>query len=177
MVCRQSGRPDHATVTEASKMPTAFKKHPIQTIHARGQLGLAMVLWHGCEIDKFKEQGRPEERWYAAVAPVLPLDKHEMAFRNGVAAGERAPYFFVPANDPLGIPVSYVDLRNIWSVKQSLLVDRIATLSDPGLHSLYSHLFGFLTAMTLASSTACPHCSKPVSLADLVVRPEGEVPR
>jgi hypothetical protein len=51
--------------------PEGFKGARI--VHAKAQVGEVMVLWHDCQIDKFENQGKPREKWFAAIAPVRPL--------------------------------------------------------------------------------------------------------
>ena len=72
-VSRLQGRPKNATVNPATEVPSAFKKGH-ENILARAGLSPGVVLWPNCQIDKLLNQGRPEEKWFAGVAPVLPID-------------------------------------------------------------------------------------------------------
>lgn len=46
---------------------------------------------------------------------------------------------------------SYVDFRWIWSVRRSLLIDRLACLSPTYLELMYERLEHFLTRRTLTT--------------------------
>lgn len=158
-ICRKQSAPRHATVNLVSDVPSAFKKG-LEFILARGELGLAMVLWPDCQLEKFENQKRPEDRWFAGVAPVLPMDPRlPPDVRPSVRDQRRRMYFYVPSNEPLGIPESFVDLRHIWSVKQSILTNRVATLSLPARSALYQQLFTFLTYLKPKTSARCPECA------------------
>ena len=124
-VCRKQGGPHQAKVHLADQLASAFQKGS-EFILARSELGLAMVLWPDCQLDKFMNQGRTEDRWFAGVAPVLPMDPRlPPDTRQSVRDHLRKMYFYVPANDALEIPESFVDLRHIWPVKQSVLTNRV----------------------------------------------------
>jgi len=143
----------------ASALKGAFKG--IEAVHARAQLGLGMVLWHDCQIDKFKNQERPPEKWFAAIAPILPLKDFDAESAGVVKEGRRRAFFFVPAFPDIGITEdSYVDLRHIWSLKQSLLIDRMGTLSPSARMDLYAHLFTFLTQRAYGRDVQCAHCGQ-----------------
>lgn len=116
----------------------------IQSVHAAAQLGTVMVLWHDCQIDKFENQRRPPEKWFTAVAPVLPIPTGDAG--QAIAAGTRRAFFPLPAYPAIGLnQPSYVDLRHVWPVKQSLLTERKGALSNAAKQALYAHLFTFLT--------------------------------
>jgi len=67
----------------------------------------------------------------------------------------------------IGIPnPMYVDLRHIWPLKQSLLRDRIGTLSSPARGDLYAHLFSFLTQRSLANEVKCAQCGQMTPVVD-----------
>ena len=135
-------------------------------IHAKAQVGLVMVLWQDCQIEKFENQGKPPEKWFAAVAPLHRLP--EGTAGENIARGARRAFFPVPAYPAIGIATNgYVDLRHIWPVKQSLLVKRVGTLSIPSRNALYGHLFTFLTQRSIATNLHCPSCSAALS-QDLV---------
>jgi hypothetical protein len=165
-LCRIQGGPHRATVDNIAEVPSAFKKGQ-EYILARAELSLGIVLWPDCQIDKFKEQRRPEDRWFASIAPVLPMDPRLPELqRQSVREQRRRAYFYVPANEPLGIPESYVDVRHIWPVKQSALKDRLATLSVDARAALYHHLFVFMTYLRPKESARCSACGAALSLAD-----------
>jgi hypothetical protein len=135
-----------------------------ETIGARAQLGLGMVVWHDCQIDKFESQGKPATKWFAAIAPVVPLQEADAAAAEAVRAGRRRAFFYLPAFTQIGIEKdSYVDLRHVWSLRQSLLVDRRGTLSPNARMALYAQLFTFLTQRSYESEIQCVHCGKQTS--------------
>lgn len=118
-----------------------------------------MVLWPDCQLDKFLNQNRPEDHWFAGVAPVLPMEPRlPPEVQQEVREGVRRMYSWVPANDPLGVPESYVDLGHIWSVKQSILKDRVAGLSADARTALTERLYAFLTYQRLKTAAHCPEC-------------------
>ncbi len=146
-----------------------------ELIHAQARLGMAMVLWHDCEIDKFEEKEKPKEDWFAAVAPVLPLSLIQQADqRERVVAGDRIQLFPLPPLEPVNLPDSFVDLRHIWSVKQTLLTDRVASLGDVGRNALYEHLFTFLTRNRIRETVLCPACLATIKSADVFEAVAGE---
>lgn len=157
-ICRKQGRQHQATTHLLEALPSAFKKGH-ESILAVAAIGLVMVVWPDCQIDKFQNQNRPEDRWFAGVAPVLPLTPTlPPDVQQQVRDGLRRMYSWVPPNEPLGIPESYVDLRHIWSVKQSLLTERAAGLSVDARAALVERLYAFLTYMRPKASVQCPHC-------------------
>ena len=94
-----------------------------EEIHAAAQTDLAMVLWSDCEIDKDELRGKPPEKWFTAIAPVLSIDKnfhpeHAAPVRDGL----RRQFFSVPNLEHKGeVKDYYVDLRYIWSVKRAIV--------------------------------------------------------
>lgn len=65
---------------------------------------------------------------------------------------------------------SYVDLRHIWPVRQSLLKARLATLSDLARLALFDHLFSFLTRKRLRDSILCPSCHEKIEAGTCSMR-------
>jgi hypothetical protein len=157
-ICKKQGGPHQAKTHVVEDLPAAFRKGP-ESILAQADRGLAIVLWPDCQLDKFKNQGRPEDKWFAGIAPVVPMEARlSEEVREQVRGGIRRMYSFVPANPPLGIPESYIDFRHIWSVKQTLLRDRVGALSDSAREALMERLFAFFTYRHLKSSLSCPSC-------------------
>lgn len=62
------------------------------------------------------------------------------------------------------IPESYIDLRHIWSVKQSTLATRVIGMSAIARSSLFEHLFTFFTRKMLDAAPTCPTCGTQVPL-------------
>lgn len=157
-ICRTQGGPHQAAIHKATELASAFKKGS-ELILAKAELSLAMVLWPDCQLDKFMLQGRPEERWFAGVAPILPMEPRlPVTVRQSVREQRRRMYFYVPPNEALGIPESFVDFRHIWSVKQSTLTPRVAAISLAARSALFQQLFVFLTYLKLKDSVDCPNC-------------------
>jgi hypothetical protein len=167
-VCRPSDRskPEgKATYAPVGTVKPPFKD--IETVFAKAQLGLGMVLWHDCQIDKFENQQKPPEKWFAAVAPLVPLQEHDQDASTAVREGRRRAFFFVPEYPAIGIPKPmYVDLRHIWPLKQSLLGNRIGTLSMQARGNLYAHLFSFLTQRSLGNEVKCVKCGEMTPVID-----------
>jgi hypothetical protein len=111
-ICRPQGG-TRAAYNPATAVPSAFKKGR-EAIHASGAVSVGMVLWHDCEIDKGMNQGKPVEKWFTAVAPVLPISNfNRPSDQDGLRLGRRRMYFYVPENAPLDVPEGYVDLRYV----------------------------------------------------------------
>jgi len=98
-------RPDNRTASSgkafygaatALKRPLAWALDP-EYIHGICWNGLAMVLWHGCQIDKWKNQERKnaDAVAFAAIAPIIQLDRYEPAEKRAdVSAGKH--YLVLP---------------------------------------------------------------------------------
>lgn len=161
-VCRPDDRskPEgKARYAPATDLKPPFKG--IELVLAKAQLGLGMVLWHDCQIDKFENQQKPPDKWFAAVAPVIALQQTDALAAQAVKEGRRRAFFYLPAFPAIGLAQeSYVDLRHIWPMKQSLLSDRKGTLAPTARTDLYSHLFSFLTQRQLGPDVTCTHCGK-----------------
>jgi hypothetical protein len=173
-----SGKAFYGSVADLKKpLPWA---HEPEYIHGISWEGLAIVLWHGCQIDKWKnralEAGEDtSERSFAAIAPVIGLENFQPADkRHEVTGGQHYSYFPLPAFTvgARDIPEGYADLRHIWSVRQSLLVDRLASIADTARFSLYEHLFTFFTRFRLDVDRACPTCGASVPLMAVAEREE-----
>lgn len=132
---------------------------PYRFLHATGSVGLAMVVWPDCQIDKDKNQKRAERKWDVGVAPIRPLSSlgpQADALAGKIFRFERAQWFPV-AGSPEWEP-GFVDLRYIWTVRYSLLSDRAAALSADVKRALQLHLFWFQTEAKV-QSVSCPECS------------------
>jgi hypothetical protein len=164
---------------EDLKNPPPWSLEP-EFVHGVSWEGLAIVLWHGCQLDKWKNQGADQNRLakaFAGVAPILPLDKIQPPeYRQEVVARKHSSFFPLPAFTvgERQIPESYVDLRHIWSVRQSALVAKMAGLSDAARLSLYEHLFTFFTRFRLDADPVCPTCGTAVPLQMAAEEEAGE---
>jgi hypothetical protein len=137
------------------------KQH--EEIHFKAAVSHAMVLWDDCQIDKLGNTGRGKEKWFAAVAPVLPAGPLQVG-KQAAMEGRVRRFFPLPSDPTRGVREdSYVDLRHIIPVRYSLLESRRkASLSDESRLALMAHLFTFLTSMRVPD--ACSKCGEPVGL-------------
>jgi hypothetical protein len=138
------------------------RRRGVEFLHARFKLGIGIVVWPDCQIDKRKNQGKPEKDWFAAVAPVIPLTELPMDLHDRVRAFNRAQWFPLLALPP-DLPESYVDLRYIWPVRYSLLADRIIALSEAARRAFSIHRFWFDTEVRVRAELDCPHCHMPIN--------------
>jgi hypothetical protein len=151
-ICRPSNakaRDGKARYGDASKVERAFKKTKDrrEIVHARAGLGLGIVLWHSCEIADYVRRGE-ERKAVVGVAPIFSMvERLPEPHRKPVRGLQRSAMFPLPPLDVGGTSYgeAYVDFRLIWSVKQSLLTQRLASLSETYLQSMYNHLMLFLT--------------------------------
>ena len=143
------------------------KRRSVEFLHAKfgPELGLGIVVWPDCQIDKRKNQRRPEKEWFAAVAPVVPLEKLASSLHDKVKSFDRPQWFPLPAREPEPAQDSYVDLRHIWPVRYSLLADRVIALSETAKRAFKEQRFWFDTEVRLQPEVECPHCHKSVDSA------------
>ena len=151
LVCR----PHHATSDDGQARykpadkwadPAAFNRGRRELTHFPTELGLALVLWHDCELDKFEKKGKPPSSWFAGVLPILSMANMDAENIQRTQELQKTSAFPLPAAPELGIAEpSYVDFRHILPVKQSLLKARKGTLSTQMRNALYAHLFRFFT--------------------------------
>jgi hypothetical protein len=59
-------------------------------LHVRFSMGLGIVVWPDCQIDKGKNQKRPEREWFAAIAPVFPITQLDSSLHDKVRTFGRA---------------------------------------------------------------------------------------
>ena len=108
------------------------------------------AVWHGCEIDDFLHRNQPQKAW-VGVAPIFRMADRipQEPAREAVRSRQRSAFFPLAPLEvgSFRLGEAYVDFRLIWSVKQSILTNRLATLSETVRHSLYAHLFFFLTRL------------------------------
>ncbi len=137
-----------ARYADASKVDRAFKKRDMkENVHAKAGLGPGMVLWHSCEIADYVRRGQ-ERKAVVGVAPIFSMDERlPEPHREPVRELRRSAMFPLPPLNIGGTSLgeAYVDFRLIWSVKQSILTERLACLSEGYLQSMYHHLLLFLT--------------------------------
>lgn len=133
----------------------------LQFIHAKGAVGFGMVVWPDCQIDKGKNQQKPEREWVVGIAPVKPLKDLKPELAQKIFDFERAQWFPLAAHEP-DWDDSYVDLRYIWTVRYGLLADRVTAITENTKRALQLHLFWFQTEARLPESVACPHCANEI---------------
>lgn len=169
----------NARAAEKGATPKPFANGP-EAIHAIGGTNAAVVLWHGCEIDKFLRKRKPRSA-FVGIAPLftyqerVPNPEHQAAIREL----RKLDLFPVPAFNSGGLEVSegYVDLRYIWSVRQQHVAEqsrRVATMSDTLRSAFFYHLFTFFTRSQFRESVTCPHCASSIALDALAVGVEDE---
>ncbi len=147
------------------------KRRAVEFIHAKGFVGLGIVVWPDCQIDKLKNQNRPEKDWFAAIAPVQPMSRLPVEVHEHIQSFNRAQFFPLPAAPPDIAEPSYVDLRYIWPVRYALLSNRVITLTDEARSAFNLHRFWFDTELRLAP-LPCPHCGETIDVHDML-RPDG----
>lgn len=149
--------PGKARYERLEKLKMPFRKTG-EFIHLRAPVvGPAIVLWHDCQIDKFEEQGKSEEKWFAAVAPVVPMRNMDGDAVQAVRDGKRRAFFWMPKNAASGVPEeSYADLRHILPFRQIFLMERRkGALSDTVRRALHLHLFTFFTQRAFNETVTC----------------------
>lgn len=176
IICRPNDRTatsGKAQFSSSGLTPKAGQPHwqpETEFIHAAARNAYGIVMWHDCQIDSWLNKGRAnaEQAAFAGVAPVLPLAGLPPTLHDGIRKGDHRTFFFLPpfAIGDVTLPESIVDVRYIWSIKQSLLTPRLASISDTARLSLYGHLFTFLTRKRLSIERKCVHCGSPMSLDD-----------
>ena len=152
-ICRPSNaqaRKGSARYNEASGVSDAFRRtrDGREYIHATAGCGPGIVLWHDCEIDDYLRRNQPQKA-VVGVAPIFTMADRvpQDQAREAIRSRRRSALFPLAPLEVGGLRFgeAYVDFRLIWSVKQSTLTKRLATLSETVRHSLYEHLFLFLT--------------------------------
>jgi len=135
------------------------KKDPREIVHAIANRGPVLVLWHGCQIDKFAEAGK-QDKAFAAIVPILPMTLLNETDWAAVRDGQHMSRFHLPgfSTNEVVMPESYADLRHVWPIRQRALRRRVVTLSKHARADLYGHLFTFLTRLTPAERASCPNC-------------------
>lgn len=145
-----------------ARNPAAFARSS-ETIHARANRGIGIILWADCQLDYALNRKRENSKAVAAIAPVQPLSVLDEALWPKLVAGERPAAFFLPASPELesaglGNDGAFADLRHIWSLKQQALAARVCSLTEPARRLLTDHIFWFLTAYRAPVMLTCPGC-------------------
>lgn len=140
----------HATM--AKNAPGwAETKDPVQKgdrrhMLAAGRMQLALLLSHGCEIDKNK--GR------MLVAPIALLLTVEPAHQFEIMGNRRWAQMPLPGVPDIGD--CFADFRSATSVDAASVraEDRVAMMTDDARHHLMARLVGFLTRLALPRSAS-----------------------
>ncbi len=160
---------------EKAKNPDAFANGRVETVHLRAKRGVGVVVWHSCELDKFARKRQPPDKWFAGVAPIVPATALNEADRPIVRGFDKFSMFPLPAAPDSGVhEESFVDLRYIVPMKQSLLTQRVGTFSPEMLEAFCAHLFRFLTRRALATSATCPRCQHALGYDDFAPKGKAE---
>jgi hypothetical protein len=142
-------RPEKAGkgATQASpSISVDFKKG--EQVPAFCQVTRAMLLTHGCEIDKDKK--------HRLVALVRPLGMVPLPDCDTIRNNQKFSYFHLPADPVRRIEEGYVDFRRLTCVAPELLDQRprLASLTDESVAALGAQLFRFLTRRDLINESA-----------------------
>jgi hypothetical protein len=160
---------------EKTRNPDAFAKGRIETVHLRAKRGAGVVVWHSCELDKFASKRQSPDKWFAGVAPVISATMLNEADRAIVRGFDKFSMFPLPAAPDGGVDEeSFVDLRYIVPMKQSLLAQRVGTFSPEMLDAFCAHVFRFLTRRALATSATCPRCQQTLGYDDFAPKGKAE---
>lgn len=149
-----------ATFGIATNVKDAFRRNDAREIvHATTKRGLVLVLWHGCQIDKFAEHDK-QDKAFVAVVPILPLTQLNELDRAAVRNREHFGRFHLPAFSTFEFTMSesYADLRHIWPIAQGVLKKPVVSLTSTALALLYGQLFTFLTRQRFVENAKCPSC-------------------
>jgi hypothetical protein len=151
--------------------------------------GPAMVMWEDCQIEQIKNRQMEKRKinsdekvdpskWFAAVAPLISEVGWPPDVQAGIARFEYHRYYPVPARPDIAAMAEgpfHVDLRYIWPVKQSLLVHRLASLSEVAREGLRRQLFLFLSQRRIIDPVICPSCGTRVPTTVSAAEPEADV--
>lgn len=125
---------------------------------AKIRLQRAILLTRGCDVDK----GRPLQ-----FAPIRPLSVVSgEAAQLAIVEGRHANCHFLPGDDSLNLPVSFVDFRTITSVASGSLPNfrRVTSLTHSALKSVYFSMVRHITRAQLVDDANCDACGAPVSV-------------
>jgi hypothetical protein len=112
-----------------------------ERVEAEGQLSLALVLTHDCEIEN---EDRRSHRLVALVRPLEVLNDNDQAV---VVEGRHFGRLYLPSWSDAGLPESYADLRRITTLREDALTEerRLASMTDFGREVVQDALIRYLT--------------------------------
>src|SRR5438128_5448340 len=114
-------------------------------VPATCQVTRAMLLTHGCEIDKDKK--------HRLVALIRPLPKKwDEENRKVVKEGRDFSFFYLPPGER-HLPESYVDFRRICTVAPRWVdsMIRLASLTEEARHAMLLQFFRYLARVEIDS--------------------------
>ena len=122
------------------------------------KLERAVLLSRGCDIDHAKAVQ------FAPVRPLTAAGGTEM--QVAIIDGRAKSCHFIPGDEALGIARSFVDFRQITSVKSEALgsLTRVAGMTRDGVGLLYLALLRHLTAAEVRLEGTCGSCGATVPL-------------
>lgn len=120
-------------------------------VPATCQVTRAILLTHGCEIDKDKKH-----RLVALIRP-MPIEWDDEN-RKIVKEGRDYSFFYLPPGEGKLVE-SYVDFRRITTVAPRWIdsMTRLASLTDPARQAMMLQLFRFLSRVEIDSSIFGTH--------------------
>jgi len=122
---------------EGNRPPGNYKLSNGEQVAVSCQLGLGMILSHGCEIDN-----DPKNRLIALIRPITAA--HAADWDN-IRGNKNSAFFHLAAYGDM--PESYVDLRRITCVAPYYLdhMKRIASLTETAVAAFQMQFFLYLT--------------------------------
>lgn len=112
-----------------------------ELVQAEGQLAMAVVLTHDCEIEN------PDSRQHRLVGILRSLDRLSDSDREVILEGRHFGRLYLPSWPDVGLPESYLDLRRITTLRGDALPEaqRIASMTDFGREVLQRAIIRYLT--------------------------------
>ncbi|MDP9236712.1 MAG: hypothetical protein M3P30_04815 [Chloroflexota bacterium] len=128
------------TPDDPPKSPLTWEK---ERVIAEGQLGMAIVLTHDCEI------AHDDSRSHRLVGLVRPLGTLTPTDAAVIVSGAHLGRLYIPAWTSVGLPESYLDLRRITTLREDALPlgNRIASMSDYGRRVLQVAVIRYITEL------------------------------
>ena len=114
-----------------------------ERVVAEGQLRMAIVLTHDCEIEN------ADSREHRLIGLLRPLDRLGSGDQEIIIQGRHFGRLYLPAWSEVGLPESYLDLRRITTLRNDALPgeNRIASMADFGRELLQAAIIRYLTEM------------------------------
>ena len=128
---------------EDSPPREGFKWESKERVVAEGQLAMAIVLTHDCEIEN------PDSRQHRLVGLLRLFDRLGDRDKGIILENRHFGRLYLPSWPEVGLPESYLDLRRITTLRGDALPDshRIASMTDFGREVLQFAIIRYLTEM------------------------------